>query len=808
MDIFGLKKKESAEFLKTLPLAFVKFRINYNDQGDPVDLTFLEVNDLLVSIAGQSQELLIGKKLTEVSPELKSFLPERLQTNKAKFSYFSIYESEIFIESRKKWYDLHVSVQDINQVVVLLSDSTRRKTIEEELRQSELKFKSLYENSHLGLYRTTPDGNLIMANQSLIEILGFSDYREFNDYHSHLEGFQRTIKGKPVPGNLNSSNNLNSHESTWITNEGKSIYIRESAKVVYNQNGEPNYIEQTVEDITDRKITELQIAELNHLYLELGVDPGKNIHTIVKKTCEIMKGLCSLYNRLDDQKKSLLVWSEHNLPNNFLREDLPDGHICYEATIKGRDKVVIIEDLNKTDFVKTDSNVKKYGLRSYLGMPVIVDGKTIGSLSVVSNLPRTFTETEINIIGTLAKALSLEQQRYFVEENLIKATLEAKVANSAKSQFLANMSHEIRTPLNGIIGFAEMLSSQETDERKARILDMIEGSGYQLLQIINDIFDYTRIETGKIQLKSETFNLNDLIGEISGFFKKLANEKGLQFVINSEKVTENYLIGDSYKFKQVIVNVISNAVKFTDEGSILVIAGSSRRGEMIDVTLVIEDTGIGISDDQLEKIFDEFKQVEYYLTKKIKGTGLGLTITKKLLDLMNGKIRVESEQGKGSRFIVTIPFKSATAIEERKTEVYMEKPGIAKEIEKQKVKILLAEDNEANQFLIKALTKSQEWDITIVENGAKAVEQYKSGKFDIILMDVQMPVMNGYEATKIIRQLEFEKGIHIPIIALTAYAMKSDKDICLEAGMDDYISKPFKKQQFLETISDVLARTV
>jgi signal transduction histidine kinase/ActR/RegA family two-component response regulator len=441
-------------------------------------------------------------------------------------------------------------------------------------------------------------------------------------------------------------------------------------------------------------------------------------------------------------------------------------------------------------------------------MPVIINGKAIGSLCVVCNVPKRFTETEINIISTLSKALSLEQQRFFVEESLIKATDEAKIANKVKSQFLANMSHEIRTPLNGIIGFAEMLSSQEPDERKARILNMIEDSGYQLLQIINDIFDYSRIETGKISLKSEAFKLNELIEETVNFFHKPAQEKGLHYIINTDKITENHLLGDSYKFKQVMVNVISNAIKFTDDGSVLVIAGSIQKDDLIEVKMVIEDTGIGISNDQLDKIFDEFKQVEYYLTKKIKGTGLGLTITKKLLDLMNGKIVVESEQGKGSRFIITVPFKSGTGTMERSKEEYMNKPEIKRETDAKKIKILLAEDNEANQFLIKVITKSQDWDITIVENGAEAIEKYKSGKYDIILMDVQMPIMNGYEATKIIRQIEFEKGMHTPIIALTAYAMKSDKDICIEAGMDDYISKPFKRQQFLETINDTLARVV
>ncbi len=245
--------------------------------------------------------------------------------------------------------------------------------------------------------------------------------------------------------------------------------------------------------------------------------------------------------------------------------------------------------------------------------------------------------------------------------------------------------------------------------------------------------------------------------------------------------------------------MISNAIKFTDEGSVLVIAGSEKINNFARIKIIVEDTGIGIHKNQLDKIFDEFNQLDYYLTKKIKGTGLGLTITKKLLDLLQGNIRVESEPGRGSRFIITIPFQIKTNNKVKAKKVMSDTEEKIKSGSKM-VKILLAEDNEANQFLIKALTKTQDWDITVVDDGEKAVEQYKKDNYDLILMDVQMPVMNGYEATKIIREMENEKGIRTTIIALTAFAMESDRDLCIEAGMDDYIAKPFKRQQFLDAI--------
>lgn len=806
INIFGRKKKDSISLINNIPLAFARFQINYDSYDYPVGLTFVEVNDRFESFAIRQRDEIIGKSLTDVFPELKSSLPEKFKVNEQSLRNFESFEYETFVPSRNKWYDVHVNVQDKYNLTLLFAECTKRKTIEEELQRSEQNYKSLYNNSPIGLYRTGGNGEIIMANKALLKILGFESINDLSEFTQSYPLTSERNKESGLFGLIKSDGEISGKEITWKSRNGDTHFIRMSSKPIRDDHGKVLFYERTVEDITDRTIAGQQIAELNHLFLELGIDPEKNIYHIVEKACKIINGVCSLYNRLDDDEQSLITWAKYNVPADFVLQDKPRGHICYEATIKGNEKPVIIEDLNKTVFIKSDPNVSKYGLRSYLGMPVIVDGKNIGSLCVLDQTCRKFTDTEVNIIATLAKALSLEQKRYFTEINLKKAISEATNANQAKSQFMANMSHEIRTPLNAIIGFAEMLSSQEPEERKARILNMIEDSGYQLLSIINDIFDYSRIESGKVSLVHEAFKLDQLINETVGFFDNPFRDKGLQWVVNLDKLTENNLEGDVYKLKQILVNVISNALKFTDEGSVMIVAGSLRKGSYADVQIVVEDTGIGISADQVDRVFDEFKQLEYYLTKRIKGTGLGLSITKKLIDLLQGTIHVESEQGRGSRFTISIPFKIALNPEQKKKDESMNNPELTKETITKKVKILLAEDNEANQFLIKAITKSQDWDITIVENGAEAVEKFKSDFFDIILMDVQMPVMNGYEATKIIRQMEAEKGIHTPILALTAYAMKSDKDICIESGMDDYISKPFKRQQFLDAINDVIKK--
>jgi signal transduction histidine kinase/ActR/RegA family two-component response regulator len=638
-------------------------------------------------------------------------------------------------------------------------------------------------------------------------------FRDVNDVYEQLSGKCRNdLVGNRLSEAIPEIKNLISEQLILNAQNFKTLeYFQNKIYFEYNQRWYDVHVKAIdhenvtllFNDITTHIIHENQINGLNHLFLEMGLDPTQNIHTVVKKTNDIIPCACSLYNRIDDETRSLITWSDYNAPADLDRIDKPDGHICFEATIKGVDKPVIIEDITGTEFFYSDPNVMKYGLRSYLGMPVIVDGKTIGSLCVVDTIPKKFSNTEVNIIGTLAKVLSLEQKRYFMEENLKKAVEESKKANEAKNQFLANMSHEIRTPLNGIIGFSEMLSSQEKDERKARILNMIEDSGNQLVQIVNDIFDYSRIESGKIRLHPVDFRLDETINETTGYFKDAALKKNIKVDINIDGITENDLFGDLNKFKQILINVLSNAIKFTEEGSVWIVVKSEKSGNLARTEVLVEDTGIGIINDHLEMIFDDFKQLDHYLTKKIKGAGLGLAITKRLVEMMEGKIRVESEQGSGSRFIISIPFaihlKNSINIAE-----VMNIPEGNIEIKFKKVKILLAEDNEANQFLIKAITKSQDWEITTVDNGEAAVEMFKANKYDLVLMDVQMPVMNGYDATKIIRDYEKTIGRRTPIIALTAYAMKSDKDLCIEAGMDDYISKPFKRQQFLDSILNVL----
>ncbi len=804
IDILGQKNKLTYQLINNIPLAFASLKLEFDQNGHLADLIFQATNNTFNDITELDAKEIIGKKLSEIAFKLTNNFSEKLSFYSSQLTNNSPFELEYYSETKNRWYDVFVSIGENNNAFVLLNECSKRKDIEEDLRQSEQKFKSFYEDANVGFYRTTPSGQILMANQFLVKMLGFSSVGELLQKNLEKVDFLENNRSE-FRKEIEKNGEVIGFESSWIANDGRVTFVRENARAIRDKNGIISVYEGTVEDITDKKIAELQITKLNGLFLELGIDPVKNIDIIVRKTCEIIDGVCSLYNRLDEKEKSLITWSEFNAPKELDKADKPNGHICYEATIKGGNKTIIISDLEETDYCKTDPNVKKFSLRSYLGSPVIIYGKTIGSLCVMDVKPKKFTETEVKIISTLAKALSLEQRRYTVEQELKTALLEADNANKAKSQFLANMSHEIRTPLNSIMGFYEMLAINEQDERKRHMLSMIEESSDQLLQIINDIFNYSQIESGKVNLHEGNFYLDEILKETTGFFEPSAIKKNLQMVVNIEKIRTNELYGDFFKLRQILVNVISNAIKFTDEGSVIIIVESQKIKDVVKTKFTIEDTGIGIDKEQVDKIFDEFRQLEYYLTKRIKGTGLGLAIVKKLVNLLNGIINVESEPGKGSRFTVEIPFK---VIQEEKSKEIKDMPQLQSNEETKMIKILLAEDNEANQFLIKAIAKSRGWEVTVVDNGQQAVDTYCEGCFDLILMDVQMPVMNGYDATRLIRKMEAENNSRIPIIALTAYAMQSDKELCLDAGMDNYISKPFRRQEFLDTIMDVLNKTV
>lgn len=424
---------------------------------------------------------------------------------------------------------------------------------------------------------------------------------------------------------------------------------------------------------------------------------------------------------------------------------------------------------------------------------------------------RNWSDAETALLISFADSISNAIERKNLEKNLIQSMEQAKEASGAKSEFLANMSHEIRTPLNGVIGFSDLLMKTQLDDNQKGFLKSIIHSGNLLLDLINDILEFSKIEAGKLELNPEWINLKDLSGETLKIVQPYANEKNLDLILNFDKSLPEYALVDTTRLKQVLINLLSNAAKFTPQGYIeLAITNEG----IVDsgphqVSFSVIDSGIGISKEKEKIIFEAFAQEDNSTTRKYGGTGLGLSICSKLLDLMDSKLILKTEVGKGSEFCFTLNLSLSSDPEETMDSSLEDKKvdnaiPISNKTSQSSHKILLVDDNPVNMLLAKSIIKSLIPSAKISEayNGLEAVALYEKEKPDMIFMDIQMPEMSGYEATINIRHQETDTKI--PIIALTAGTVKGEQHRCIEAGMNDYLSKPVLVSDIAEMIKKYL----
>jgi TMAO reductase system sensor TorS len=402
------------------------------------------------------------------------------------------------------------------------------------------------------------------------------------------------------------------------------------------------------------------------------------------------------------------------------------------------------------------------------------------------------------------------KERKKAEEDAVKAREVAESANLAKSQFLASMSHEIRTPMNGVLGMADILMGSQLTGKQREYVKTITSSGKALLDIINEILDLSKIEAGRLELEPVDFDPKNLVEDAVQLLMEPARRKGVALSHEISNGIPSTVRGDSLRLRQILVNLIGNAIKFTEKGNVSVRVSTSRsRRNLVTFGFAVNDTGIGISPENQRRIFDSFSQAEGGTARKYGGTGLGLAICKRLVEKMGGEIGVESTLGKGSKFWFSVTLeKSAENIDP--VDISLSDNQGSNNVAREKFHghVLLAEDNEFNQKVALAILESFGCRVDVVENGVKAFEAYSHAAYDMIFMDCQMPEMDGYEATQAIRETEKKQNasansnIRIPIIALTANAMQDAREKSISSGMDDYLSKPFTRDQ----LGDVLSR--
>ena len=420
-------------------------------------------------------------------------------------------------------------------------------------------------------------------------------------------------------------------------------------------------------------------------------------------------------------------------------------------------------------------------------------------LGAVDYIPKPFSKEElvarVNIHLTLRKT----------QEELIRSKEIAEAAGQAKSTFLANMSHEIRTPMNGIVGMVDILKRTTLTEEQLEFLDIIEISGENLLAIINDILDFSKIDAGQITFESIRFFVNYEVGEVIKMLNYKADQKNLKFSFDIAPNVPDMIIGDPLRLKQVLINLCNNAIKFTSEGFVKIRVGVISSSETkVCLKFEVEDSGIGISPDNQLKLFKSFTQADSSTTRKFGGAGLGLAISKNLVQLMNGNIGVISEEGEGAVFYFDAEF----GLTNQSISVSENTDKGKAESSLMKLKILLAEDNLIVQKVVILNLKKMGHQVSVASNGVMAVKMFKNETFDMIFMDIQMPEMDGVEATIAIRELEKSNNVRnpIPIVAMTANTLQKDKDNFIAIGMNDYLAKPFNNAELAHVLDRIYRR--
>ncbi|MDR3698147.1 MAG: ATP-binding protein [Candidatus Sulfopaludibacter sp.] len=444
--------------------------------------------------------------------------------------------------------------------------------------------------------------------------------------------------------------------------------------------------------------------------------------------------------------------------------------------------------------------LKNYGIRAQTSTNGEVGMLIAGFNEMLSEIQNRDRQLQRHSEGLEEQVSERTAELQKLNEELTGAKERAESGSRAKSEFLANMSHEIRTPMNGILGMIEVMLDAGTLPEQSESLLIIKNSAEALLAIINDILDFSKIEAGKLDVDVIPFPVRECVEDTVRLLSVRAGQKGLQLACEIHPDVPQRIHGDPLRLRQVLLNLLGNAVKFTDSGSVSVEVSAVSRDDSRELEFAVRDTGMGIPKEKQDTIFQAFAQADGSMTRRFSGTGLGLTISSRLVEMMGGRIRVESRPAQGSCFFFTIPATEPAYDEPAPAEP----PGAAATSpgpgDPHPLRILVAEDHPVNQQIVVRMLENYGHRAVLAGNGREVLEALARSDFDLILMDVQMPIMNGLEAAQAIRRTERGSGHHIPIIAMTAHAMKGDREICLQSGMDGYLSKPVRIRELLEAL--------
>jgi PAS domain S-box-containing protein len=677
-------------------------------------------------------------------------------------------------------FDVDVSLNRLehqggNELLAIVRDVTERRRVEEALRRSETQIRSLMETVPLGIIECDTAGRIMISNATFATLTGYGREEvigmhtwDFLPLESQREALRARldylVERQPSPA---------PHFTRYFTRDGRPIDVRIDWDYKRDTDGTPVGFVCAFSDLTAGKTAQ---ERLNRFF------------DIAPAAIAIL-GWDGSVLYLNQQFTDLIGYSADDVPNidDWWPRAYPDPEY------RDRQKEAWLEAVSA-------GMASGEGVRGFQGLVRCKDGQ------------ERWIETYANTQGAeMCLVLVDVTARKRIEEALLLAKQGADAANRAKSEFLANMSHEIRTPLTAIIGFADLL--QETGDRglQQKYLDMIRTSGDILMSMIRDVLDLAKIEAGKLELELDEFVLSETIERSVAAHATIARQKGVGFFTWIDPAVAPRLYGDAERLRQILANLVSNAVKFTHEGKIAVsvvredqaVAPATQSSSpLVRLHFSVQDTGIGIPAEKQATIFDSFTQADGSTTRKYGGTGLGTTIAKGLVELMGGMIWLDSTPGVGSTFHLLIPFAPA-APQTAPCAVHGEFSRTARQPLvglTAPLTILLVEDNPFTQRFMRASLERFGHRVAVAENGLEAVEHWQANEVDLVLMDVQLPEMNGLEATREIRRREAGSGRRTPIVAMTANAFKEDRQSCLAAGMDDYQTKPISVSALLERL--------
>ncbi|HEX5484084.1 MAG TPA: PAS domain S-box protein, partial [Terriglobia bacterium] len=877
------------------------------------DGRFLQVNPALCRATGYSEEELLQRSFQDIThpDDVKVSVDSLRPLLSGNVEHYELQKRYRHKDGHWVWMEISVSVVRNEQGTPLhfithFQDITQRKAAGDALRESEERFRSLFENSSVGFYRTTPEGRILVANPALVRMLGFPSLEELTSRNLETDPAMLTRSRKEFRRRVEIEGELRGHEDIWKKRDGSLIHIRESARVVRGEDGRILYYDGVVEDFTIRYRAEEALRDSEQRY-RLMVE--RNVAGILRSRRDGAILDCN------DPMVKLLGYDS--------REELM-SHPAADFYFDPADRAALLAELCEArSLIHREMRFKRK------------DGRPVWVLLNVS-----FVE-ELGTPVLEGSAIDITERKE-AEFALLKAKEAAEAASRAKSEFLANMSHEIRTPMNGIIGMTDLLLDTALQTEQQEYLSTVKASADALMVVINDILDFSKIEARKLTLESIDFDLRDCVEDTLRALAVRANEKNLELACRIPPGLPARIEGDPGRLRQILMNLAGNAVKFTEQGEVVVSVDlESEDDETITLRFDVRDTGPGIPKEKQQSIFEAFTQADNSTTRRFGGTGLGLTIALHLVQMMEGRLWLESEPGKGSTFHFTACFKRARQLpvpeprnedlpknlaalivddnatnrrilEEMLTSYglrassvaggaralpalieaqkagkpftvvlldskmpgfngfdvaeqigthpelsgvtmimlasagqrgdasrcrelgvagYLTKPVKSFELmeavraavsqssrrndqrllitahslreNRRRLNVLLAEDNAVNRLMAVRLLEKSGHSVVQAENGRKAVEAVEKQPYDLILMDVQMPEMDGFEATAAIRAREQGTGRHIPIIAMTAHAMKGDRERCLAAGMDGYMSKPIRTQEFYDLVQSI-----